>query len=257
MDKIMQIYNSEYFTIGLFILIAILSVIFLILLLGGKKKNKNKKEDNLNDMGQTNTEPLNTEPINDSVNIPVNEINTIESSPIGNNNINSETTGDAFVIPPVEDNILESTNINNGLNQNLFDTQAFDNNVSNTNNINSMNNVNSMNSINNDLPIVTENQEVSVNPEPIIPDMNKPIQNQGFVRDEEVIDQNKMNQINNSQINDVSRPDQFSSVFVGNQTQNTAQTPINNQPVNNVNPAFDLPKLNEDSNNQNNNQNPY
>ena len=52
MEFIMKIYNSQYFLIGIFVLIVILSIVFFILLIsGGKKKKKNVNRENINNYG--------------------------------------------------------------------------------------------------------------------------------------------------------------------------------------------------------------
>ena len=54
MDYIMKVYNSRYFTIGIFVIIAILALLFLILLLSGEKKKKKEKNKSNQEAAQAN-----------------------------------------------------------------------------------------------------------------------------------------------------------------------------------------------------------
>lgn len=88
MDILNKIYNSEYFVIGLFVVIGILAVIFLVLVFSGKKNKKkenvneikedsNKLEENLATIDNTNNfvDSTNNLNVNDDITQPIETLN--------------------------------------------------------------------------------------------------------------------------------------------------------------------------------------
>ena len=88
MDILNKIYNSEYFVIGLFVVIGILAVIFLVLVFSGKKSKKkekvneikedsNKLEENLATIDNTNNlvDSTNNLNVNDDITQPIETLN--------------------------------------------------------------------------------------------------------------------------------------------------------------------------------------
>lgn len=103
MDILNKIYNSEYFVIGLFAVIGILAVIFLVLVFSGKKSKKkekvneikedsNKLEENLATIDNTNNlvDSTNNLNVNDDITQPIETLNIdnhINNASMSNNEI--------------------------------------------------------------------------------------------------------------------------------------------------------------------------
>ncbi len=150
MDFITKIYNSEYFVIGLFILIAILAVLFIILVMSGRKK-KVEKESNKN--------------MENDLNKNLETINTISNADTNTNTLNSN-------------NINENANVNNisnnsGLENNIVSTPDMLNNTQNINADNSVDNFEKMSFSEDTTPTVSNPTTIDV---PLINEEAKPIE---------------------------------------------------------------------------------
>ena len=257
----MKIYNSQYFLIGIFVLIIILAIIFLILLLsGGKKKSKKEKaqerqmqenqiNNNINNDLQTagnimpNNNEANITDANSMDNILITpdmqpqapEVNQVAPESISQNmNVNQEQVApNIFESTPVD---IPSTPVMDVPDVNPLDLEKpIETPVSQPvspviPDVNPINNVVEPVSVNtNDINPVNNN--ISVN----IPDVNS-TQNAPVEKPAEVgvklpsID-DLLNQANAATNNTVKEsPNQFSSVYVNNQ-----------------NNSVDLPKLNDEN----------
>lgn len=121
MDILNKIYNSEYFVIGLFVVIGILAVIFLVLVFSGKKKKKkenvneikedsNKLEENLATIDNTNNlvDSTNNLNVNDDITQPIETLN-IDNSINNDASMNNDEIQDLgkMTFEPINDPITE------------------------------------------------------------------------------------------------------------------------------------------------------
>ena len=120
MDILNKIYNSEYFVIGLFVVIGILAVIFLVLVFSGKKSKKkekvneikedsNKLEENLATIDNTNNlvDSTNNLNVNDDITQPIETLNT--DNPISDVSMSNDEIQDLgkMTFEPINNPITE------------------------------------------------------------------------------------------------------------------------------------------------------
>lgn len=108
MDFINKIYNSDYFVIGLFILIGILAAIFIILVFSGRKK-KDTTEQSVNN-AETNDLTKNLETINNVTNDGM--VNNVpQPQPTVTEPVQSMVMTNDIAQPAVSNTVAEPTNI--------------------------------------------------------------------------------------------------------------------------------------------------
>ncbi len=200
MDFIMNIYNSQYFTIGIFIVIAVLALIFLILLLSGGKKKKKAKQENIAKQENEINNNLNQDVLNATNGVASNnmDVNTIDS-------INDNAIDNVIITPDMKsDNINPITNNDQNMeNNNIFNSQ--------------------MPPLSNDIGEINQNNEINSQDSVLNNQVNE-INNQPNILNSQV------NEIDNQNINDTN-PN--SNAFSNN--MDITQNPIENMTNTNFN----------------------
>lgn len=141
MDIFNQIYNSQYFVLGLFIMIVILAIVFLVLVFSGKK---NKKKDNVETNNNLDTiqnvnlmdqVPDTQQPLNNTQPNLVEQINNVAINPEGVspmiNATNLDASNNSAPISPVVEPIMETSNQVEDLGKMNFTFEPIDNVVNN------------------------------------------------------------------------------------------------------------------------------
>lgn len=261
MEFLYKLYSNDFFGIGLFIVITILAISFLIILFLGKKDQKNKIKNNIkisNDNNVSNEE-VKTEPL-ETMTLPTEEILAVED--VKEETIVSveEQPEDISIDPFVSSNLV--------LNEDLVKLESEENVQTEVvlENEPSIENVFNVTSIENDIDVDTKTVE-----EPIIEEVNEPdfvpfdipVPVIEEIKEESIFTEPKQEEIKEEPKKVVLPSNQFSSVYLSKEKEEPVVEekieevieeekeeviqPIPLKPDFDLPKPFDLPKLNSES----------